>query len=141
MKRIAVLVVLLAAVALPSFAQCNTPPFPVPQVKFTGMTVEPVFNRYHFAVTNSAQYSNLLFAKSPTLPPCGLNTQASRTWLDIFRANGIRIYGYCAISDNTQLLSLTFAIKKTDPQPKGFFITMTDRKCKRTVKSAIVAIP
>ncbi|HUR82037.1 MAG TPA: hypothetical protein VM733_14830 [Thermoanaerobaculia bacterium] len=141
MKRIAVLVLVLGAAALPSFAQCNTPPFPVPVVSYTGMTVEPNFNRYHFAVKNYAQFSDLLFVKSPTLPPCGLNTEASRTWVDIFRANGTRIYGYCAIHDNAQLLRLSFAIKKTDPQPKAFFITMTDRKCKRVVKSAVVPIP
>jgi hypothetical protein len=142
MKRIAVLVVLLGtAAALPSFAQCNTPPFPVPVVSYTGMTVEPNFNRYHFAVKNYTQYSDLLFVKSPALPACGLNTDASRTWLHIFRGNGTRIYGYCAIYDNAQLLRLSFGIKKTDPQPKAFFITMNDRKCQRTVKSAVVAIP
>ena len=142
MKRIAVLVLLLIAVSTTSYAQCNMPPFPIPKVKYIGMTVEPGgVNRYRFQVTNYDQYSDLLFVKSPTLPACGANTEASRTWVDIFRANGIRIYGFCALHDNVQLLRLHFGVKNTQPQPKAFSITMTDRKCKRTVKSALVPIP
>lgn len=130
------------AVATTSYAQCNMPPFPIPKVKFVSMTQEPSgFNRYRFQVVNYQQYSDLLFVKSPTLPPCGLNTQASRTWIDIFRANGIRIYGFCAIHDNAELLRLSFGVHKSQPQPNAFSITMTDRKCKRTVKSALVPIP
>jgi hypothetical protein len=141
MKRIAVLVLLLVAVATTSYAQCNTPSFPAPRVKYLSKTVEPTFIRYWFEVYNRASYDNALFVASPNLPPCGLNTSASRTWLNIFRTAGPRIYGYCALSNNTQLAKLWFAIPKNDPQPKSFYITMTDRKCKREVKSAPVPIP
>ena len=141
MKRMAVLVLLLVATATVAHAQCNTPPFPIPKVQYHGMTSDATFNRYWFGVTNRANFANPLFAASPALPPCGLNTSASRTWLTIFLGNGTRVYGYCALSNNTQLARLQFFVKKTSPQPKSFFITMTDRKCKREVKSALVPIP
>lgn len=141
MKRVALLALLVLVSAASIHAQCNTPPFPNPRVKYLGMTTSGGYNHYWFEVTNRLQYSNLLFVPSPTLPPCGLNTSASRTWLDIFNGGGVRLYGYCALSSNSQLAKLQFFVPVGAVQPKAFFITMTDRKCKRTVKSAPVAIP
>ena len=140
MRRIAVFVVTLVA-AVSSYAQCNTPPFPTPKVQYLGMIPEPQANRYFFTVTNYGDYSDALFVKSPALPPCGLNTEASRTWLNIYRANNVRIYGYCAFHDNSRMANVSFAVKKTDPQPRAFYIRLTDRKCKRVVTSGVVGIP
>jgi hypothetical protein len=64
-----------------------------------------------------------------------LNTSASRTWIDIYNGSGTRLYGYCAISQNTQLQKLSFFVKKGTPLPDSFFIKMTDRKCHRVVQS------
>src|SRR4029077_2672488 len=39
--------------------------------------------RYSYTVFNFDAYPAALFAASPNLPPCGKNTKAARTWVDI----------------------------------------------------------
>ena len=141
MKRLAVLALLLSAFATELAAQCNTPPLPIPKIAFLSKANEGAIIRYWFTVTNRANFDNALFAASPNLPPCGLNNNASRTWLDIYRDQSVRIYGYCALSNNTQLAKLWFAVPTAQPQPKTFFITLYDRKCHRVVASNVVVLP
>ncbi|MEA2237992.1 MAG: hypothetical protein QOC81_2716 [Thermoanaerobaculia bacterium] len=142
MKRSLILLVLVGiAVSANVQAQCG-PPLPTPRVAFVSKSVEPGFIRYKFTVTNHATFNNVFFTPSPNLPPCGLNVNASRTWLNIFNANGgAYIYGYCALTASSELTSLTFAVPKASPQPKGFFITLEDRLCHVTKKSNAAAIP
>ena len=142
MKRFLILVALAGfAVSATVQAQCG-PPLPVPRVAFVSKAVEPGFIRYTFSVTDHALFNNVFFTPSPNLPACGLNHNSARTWLDIFNANGgARIYGYCALTSSAQMVKLTFAVPKASPQPKAFFITLTDRLCHQTKKSNVAAIP
>lgn len=135
-RLIAVLVVVSFAVAAVAQGPCDIP-FPIPKIAFQNRTLDGQWVRYKFTVTNRASYSNVLFAASPSLPPCGNNTSASRTWLTIFDSTGKRLYGYCALSNNSNMATLQFAVKLGDPQPKGFSITLNDRLCSRTVKSNV----
>ena len=142
MKRFAVLAVVFFSMALSAAAVCtNPPPFPNPKVALLSKGPDGAFTRYWFTVSNRALYTNALFAASPALPPCGLNTSASRTWLRIYDENGKYLYGYCALSNNTQMARLSFAVNSGSPQPKGFHITLEDRLCGKTVKSNVVPIP
>jgi hypothetical protein len=134
------LIAMLALMSLALTAAAQGPceiPFPKPKIAFVNRTLDGEWVRYRFTVTNRASYSNLLFAASPQLPPCGNNTSASRTWLDIFDSTGKRLYGYCALTANADMASLSFAVKFGQPQPKGFFITLNDRRCNRVVKSNV----
>jgi len=99
MKRSLILLVLVGvAVSANLQAQCG-PPLPVPHVAFVSTAVEPSFIRYTFTVTNHALFSNVFFTPLPNLPPCGLKVNSSRTWLNIFNANGgAYIYGYCGLT-------------------------------------------
>ena len=141
MKRFLVLIILGIAVSANVQAQCG-PPLPTPRVAFVAKAVEPGFIRYTFSVTNHSMFSNVFFTPSPNLPPCGLNVNSSRTWLDIFNGNGgAYIYGYCALTSSAEMTKLTFAVPKASPQPKSFFITLEDRLCHVTKKSNTAAIP
>jgi hypothetical protein len=144
MKRFLVLVVLVVlvgiAVSANVQAQCG-PPLPTPKIAFLGKANEPTVIRYTFTVTNRSLFSNVFFTPSPNLPPCGLNNNSARTWLDIFNSNGATLYGYCALKTNADMAKLSFAVLKASPQPKAFYITMTDRLCKVTKKSNVVVIP
>ena len=55
------------------------------------------FTRYKFSVENRADYPDELFAPAPTLPPCGANTNSSRTWVDFYGERGNRLNGFCAL--------------------------------------------
>src|SRR5688572_4088084 len=48
------------------------------------------FTRYKFFVENFAEFPAELFAAAPGLPPCGTNTKASRTWVDVYDSTGAR---------------------------------------------------
>lgn len=85
------------------------------------------FMRYNYAVTNSADYPAELFAPAPQLPPCGTNTKASRTWVDIYDQRGKRLYGFCALAKPADLNQLWFALEADAVPPSWVYIEMTDR--------------
>lgn len=88
-----------------------------------------------FAVSNWSSFSDSMFAAAPDLPACGLNKNSSQTWLDIFNyANNKRIYGFCALGKAEDMKSLSFNVKR-EGMPDCIYITLTDRRTKKTVKS------
>ena len=93
------------------------------------------FLRYRYFVENAESYPDALFAASPNLPPCGLNTKASRTWVDFFDKNGKRLNGFCALGKNDDLNKIYFALEEGVIPPSYVYIEMTDRQTKTKVKS------
>jgi hypothetical protein len=91
--------------------------------------------RYRYQVENNAAYPDPLFAASPNLPPCGLNTKASRTWVDVFDKNGKRLNGFCALGKHDDLNLLWFALEEGVIPPSYVYIEMTDRQTNTKVKS------
>jgi hypothetical protein len=84
--------------------------------------------RYRLGVTNYAVYPAEMFAARPDLPPCGLNTNASRTWVDIYDAtNNSRIYGFCGLKSPSDLNLIWFAESVGTPPPAQVYIKLTDR--------------
>ena len=112
---------------------------PNPVIFFTG--AEPFttggkqFMRYNFAVFNFAEYPNDMFAAAPELPPCGKNAKASRTWVDIYRQNGDRLYGFCALSSHDGLQQIWFALDESVLPPSWIYIELNDRKTNTKYKS------
>jgi hypothetical protein len=98
------------------------------------------FTRYQLSVTNWGSYPDDLFEPSPDLPPCGLNTESSRTWIDIFNQDDGRIYGFCALSASEDLTGLWFSVKLGDAPPDSVYIVMTDRRCDLSYVSNKVSI-
>src|SRR5687767_578300 len=86
---LAVLTLACAGTDAASYAQR---PLPNPVLFLEGVeyvkTGGKEFIRYHFAVENSSAYPDTMFAASPELPPCGQNTKASRTWVDVYAQDG-----------------------------------------------------
>jgi hypothetical protein len=104
---------------------------PDPVLKFDGIANTTVkFTRYMLKVNNWSSYPNQLFDSAPYLGACGLNSNASRTWVDIYDANtNNRIYGFCALDSNDDLTKLWFAVPKGDSAPKSVYIVIHDRHC------------
>jgi hypothetical protein len=104
---------------------------PVPQVSCAGKTVENGMTRCALSVTNWADFSDDFFVASPDLPPCGLNTSASRTWVDIVDAGtNARLYGFCALGAARQLSELWFAVPSGQAVPARVSVTLTDRRAR-----------
>ena len=91
--------------------------------------------RYHYDVLNKDQYPDDMFAKSPALPPCGQNTQAARTWVDIYNQAGKRLNGFCALGKSADLNKIWFALEVDEVPPSYIYIELNDRKTATKYKS------
>jgi hypothetical protein len=93
------------------------------------------FVRYTFDVDNKGSYPAELFAAAPSLPPCGANTSASRTWVDLIMQNGKRLNGFCALDNASSLNRIWFALESDAIPPSWIYIEMTDRQTGTKYKS------
>jgi len=112
---------------------------PNPVLYFTGMEHLTIsgknFVRYHFDVDNKGSYPTDLFAPSPNLPPCGTNTKASRTWVDLYEQSGKRLYGFCALGKPADLSGIWFALPEDVVPPSWIYIELNDRQTNTKYKS------
>lgn len=117
----------------------NNPPLPNPILYLTGLEYYNVrgndFVRYRYDVFNKDQYPAAMFAAAPNLPPCGTNTNSSRTWVDFFTSRGQRLYGFCALGSPSNLGSIWFALPEGEIPPSYIYIEMTDRQTNTKYKS------
>ncbi len=105
---------------------------------FTGSGGE-LRTRYFLEVTNTGDYPNQLFVSAPYLPACGLNPNSSRTWVDIFDNNDVRLYGFCALNSPDGMKNLWFSGPQGTP-PQAVYIEMDDRLCEDTFISNLASI-
>jgi len=138
--RLVVLSAVLLAMVLASTSTATAQsPLPAPVLVLLGQ--EPIvvsgkaWTRYRYFVDNASAYPNALFAAAPNLPPCGLNTNASRTWVDIFDKSGKRLNGFCALGSNADLDGIWFALDADVIPPSWVYIELTDRQTGSKSKS------
>jgi hypothetical protein len=93
------------------------------------------FLRYKYDVFNKDAYPADFFAASPQLPPCGNNTRAARTWVDIYDQNGKRLNGFCALSKPADLKGIWFALEVGTLPPSWVYIELNDRQTNTKYKS------
>ena len=131
---------LVAAAVIGSGAGRTQGPLPNPILYMTGMEVYEAggktWVRHRYDVFNKDSYPAAMFAAAPSLPPCGANTNSSRTWVDFFdgRTNR-RIYGFCALGTPQNLGSIWFATEEGTIPPSYVYIVMTDRQTSTQYKS------
>jgi len=114
---------------------------PNPVVIFAGIesrqSAGKTVSRYTYTVTNWEDYPDEVFVASPSLPPCGLNTKASRTWLDFYDTTGKRLYGFCALDNLRGSGKVWFDLYADVVPPYGIYIELTDRKTGKKYKSNV----
>ena len=117
---------------------------PKPDLRFVNardvVISEKRFRMYEIEVVNRAEFLNELFVPAPDLPPCGRNTNASRTWIEFFNEKGDRIYGHCAINSNEKLKAVMFMVPAEAKQPAKVFVDFNDRRENNTVRSNTVDV-
>jgi hypothetical protein len=115
------------------------PPIPNPMLYLAGQepytTSGKNWIRYKYEVLNFADYPNEMFAAAPALPPCGKNTNASRTWVDFYDSSGKRLYGFCALGKPADLNKIWFALEDGVLPPSYVYIELTDRQTNVKYKS------
>lgn len=93
------------------------------------------FTRYRFDVANKDAFPLAVFESAPDLPPCGLNTKASRSWVDIFDQHGKRLYGFCALGKPRDLGTIWFSLQDGVLPPSWVYIEINDRRTNTKYKS------
>ena len=94
------------------------------------------FSRY--ALWHPPQFAIVAFyvaAASSNLPPCGTNTNSSRSWVDIFDSRGKRLYGFCALGSAADLNKIWFALETAIVPPSYVYIEISDRATNTRYKS------
>jgi hypothetical protein len=129
----------LIVLATKSVVTAPPPPTPNPVLYFLEQQVFQVSGkewiRYRYDVLNKTDYPAELFAAAPALPPCGLNTKASRTWVDFYDQRGKRLYGFCALGKPDDLGQIWFAMETNVIPPSYVYIELTDRQTNTRYKS------
>ena len=92
--------------------------------------------RYRYDVLNKGSYAPEMFAAAPSLPPCGSNANAARSWVDFFDARtGRRLYGFCALGSPDNLGSIWFAAEEGTVPPSWVYIEIHDRQTGQKFRS------
>jgi hypothetical protein len=139
LRRSLLLFPVLLLVVLATTSLASAPILPNPVLYLTGTEIYQTggkqWIRYKYDVLNKDQYPAAMFAAAPALPPCGKNTNSSRTWVDIFDQRGKRLYGFCALSKPADLGSIWFALEEGVIPPSYIYIEMNDRQSNTIYKS------
>lgn len=134
-----------AAAPAPRVHQQARAQIPRPRLNFTGTerytTADGEWRRYRLTVTNRAAFPAALFAPSPDLPPCGLNTNSARSWLDIYDGDDKRLYGFCTLDSPPGLEKLWFNLRSNTAPPAFVYVELVDRRTGERYRSNKVAIP
>ena len=131
----------LSIVAGMAAAQGPTPRGSLPNPILYLTSTEPYstpagnFMRHRYDVLNKDAYPAAMFAAAPGLPPCGTNTNASRTWVDFFDSRGTRLYGFCALNSPQSLGSIWFSTPEGSVPPSYVYIELNDRQTNTRYKS------
>ncbi len=96
--------------------------------------------QYKFEIVNRYAFPDDMFAAAPDLEPCGKNTNASRTWINIYDGSGRRIYGFCAIKTNTELSLISFNLPPDETPPEKVYIDLVDRHTRTVYASKKVKL-
>lgn len=132
-------IVLVLLTVFGSAQPTNAQSIPNPHIYLT--RIEPVaingkdYVRYYYDVFNKDDFPPELFASAPSLPPCGIKTKASRTWIDLYDQSGTRLNGFCDLTSLKDLANLWFAQEKGVVPPSWIYIEFNDRQTKKKYKS------
>ena len=128
---------LFLSVLLPISAASAAPPNPIlyltSQEPYTAGGKNWI--RHKYDVFNKDQYPAEMFAPAPGLPPCGSNTNSSRSWVDFFDSRGKRLYGFCALGSPQNLGSIWFATEEGAVPPSYVYIEINDRQTNTKYRS------
>ena len=138
-RKTATLAVVTLILVFATHGSAAAPIIPNPILNFLGAEYVQIngkqITRYRFDVVNKEQYPDEMFAQSPDLPPCGANTKAARTWVDLYDQSGKRLNGFCALAKSADLNAIWFGLESSIIPPSYIYIELNDRKTNTKYKS------
>jgi len=137
--RKVLLLAVIFAVVLATQSSSAAPAIPNPVLFMIGQEHVTVNGkqmiRYNYDVFNKDEYPAEMFAAAPKLAPCGANTNASRTWVDLYDQTGKRLQGFCAFGKPSDLGKIWFALEVDVLPPSYVYIELNDRQTNTKYKS------
>ena len=128
---------LILVLAVQGIASAPAPPNPI--IYFLGAEYVTIdgknWTRYYYDVANKDAYTDDMFAQAPNLPPCGSNTKAARTWVDVYNMGGKKLNGFCALGKSSDLGKIWFALETDVIPPSYIYIELNDRQTATKYKS------
>ena len=128
---------LILVLAVQGVASAPAPPNPI--IYFLGPEYVTIsgknWTRYYYDVANKDVYPNDMFAQSPNLPPCGTNTKAARTWVDVYTMGGKKLNSFCSLGKASDLGKIWFALETDVIPPSYIYIELNDRQTATKYKS------
>lgn len=97
------------------------------------------YRHYRLSILNRREFPAAMFELTSEFGACGSNQNPSRTWVEIFRASGERLYGFCALTAPEQLGTLWFSLPPREAPP-DVYVELRDRACERTYVSDVVVL-
>lgn len=121
-----------------------TTPAPAPELVLSGTesytAVGKKWVRYGLSIENWVAFPAELFEPAPDLSPCGLNQNASRTWVDVYDANGdTYLNGFCTLSSPKDLTSIWFVMEQGVIPPNEVYVLLKDRRQGNIYRSNVVS--
>ena len=115
---------------------------PKPQLQYDSIstTTVPGYLLFHLTIRNSSGFPNAMFTPAPHLPPCGLNANSSRSWVNIYDNDGNHIYGFCALRSTAEFNHIWFAVPP-DAVPSMVYVVIWDRETNERYTSDKIPIP
>ena len=93
---------------------------------------------YGITITNLNIVPDELFVPAPDLAACGINTNASRTYVNFYDEDDNPLGSYCMVFDKEEINNLGFRVRQSDPLPKAVKMVLEDRRCQTTHESIYV---
>lgn len=138
-SRLISLILLVSLSLLPVAGRAAPAPVPNPVLFLSHVeyvtSAGKLVARYNYDVLNFADLPNAMFAAAPTLPACGTNPNASRSWVDLYDQAGKRLNGFCALTKNSDLNGVWFSLPADAIPPSYVYIEITDRQTNTKYKS------
>jgi hypothetical protein len=98
------------------------------------------FTRYNLSVENRSEYPSELFKPAPNLPPCGLEANSSRTWVNVYNAKTKQyIDRFCTPSPRL-LDSIRIDVEQGQTSPDFVYISLEDRQTNKSYRSNEISI-
>jgi hypothetical protein len=94
---------------------------------------------FNIDLVNKEDFHDSLFVESPELCPCGLNTNASRTWIRGYVKDNGWVSSHCGINNLENIKSILILLKD-NVLPKCIYFKMIDRKEKLVYESDIICL-
>ena len=115
---------------------------PKPQLQYDSIstTTVPGYLLFHLTIRNSSGFPDAMFTPAPHLPPCGLNTNSSRSWVFIYDKDGNHIYGFCALRSSAELSHIWFTAPP-NAVPSMVYVVIWDRATNERYTSDTIPIP